>query len=184
MNQPKEKLIFSGSIDALMKFISHKQLSPATLKALADLRMGPTMKVEPAYPAESWATAVKLIGAELFPKVEAYQQHLEVGRGSVLQFADTLMGKAMFAAAKVIGARRSLERMTHNLRTGANFIETRYTVLDERHQELWINDVTDVPGFYAGLIGAGADFMQGWSDSIVVKSRDGAACTYTLTRTR
>src|SRR5688572_31217171 len=48
------------------------------------------------------------------------------------------------------GVTRSLQRMTNNLRTGANFIETKFTTLDERTHELWISDVSDVPGFYAG----------------------------------
>lgn len=177
------KLIFSSSIDALLK-VAIPKVKPDTLKQLNELRMGPPFKMEPAYPAEHWARAVKLVSADLFPGLATDDQHRALGKATVLQFADTLMGKAMFAAAKVIGARRSLERMTHNLRTGANFIETRFTIIDDRTQELWINDVTDVPGFYAGLIGAGAEFMQGWSDRIDIKARDGASCLYLLTRTR
>jgi uncharacterized protein (TIGR02265 family) len=177
------KLIFSGSIDALLK-VALPKVKPETLKALNGLRIGPPFKVEPAYPAEDWAHAVKLVGADLFPRLPSEEQHREVGRATVLQFAESLMGKAMFAAARVIGARRSLERMTHNLRTGANFIETRFTLVDERTQELWINDVSDVPGFYAGLIGAGADYMDGWADRIDIKAREGASCLYVLQRTR
>ncbi|MFO0598862.1 MAG: DUF2378 family protein [Myxococcaceae bacterium] len=177
------KLIFSSSIEALLK-VSTGKVSPEIARALGEMKLGPPHKTLPAYPAEDWARAVKLVSADLWPKLQPDEQHRQLGRATVLQFADTLMGKAMFAAARVIGARRSLERMTHNLRTGANFIETRFTVLDDSHQELWINDVTDVPGFYAGLIGAGADYMQGWSDRIEIKSREGAACTYLLTRTR
>lgn len=180
----RQRLIFSGSIDALMKVVALNPISPEATKALAPLRMGPGFKIEPAYPAEDWAKAVKVIGADLYPKEAVDEQHRLVGRATVLQFAESLMGRAMFAAARVIGARRSLERMTHNLRTGANFIETRFTVIDDRTQEFWINDVCDVPGFYSGLIGAGADFMQGWSDKIDIKARDGASCLYLLTRTR
>lgn len=180
----RQRLIFSGSIDALMKVVALHPLSPEATKALAALRMGPGFKVEPAYPAEDWARAVKIIGADLYPLEKPDDQHRLVGRATVLQFAESLMGRAMFAAARVIGARRSLERMTHNLRTGANFIETRFTVLDERTQEFWINDVCDVPGFYAGLISAGADFMQGWSDQIEIKAREGPSCLYLLTNTR
>jgi uncharacterized protein (TIGR02265 family) len=177
------KLIFSSSIEALLK-VALPKVKPETLKQLNELRMGPPFKTDPAYPAEHWARAVKFVSADLFPGMASDDQHRALGRATVLQFADTLMGKAMFAAAKVIGARRSLERMTHNLRTGANFIETRFTIIDDRTQELWINDVSDVPGFYAGLIGAGADFMPGWADRIDIKARDGLSCLYELKRTR
>ena len=180
----KEQLIFSGSIEALMKVVAAHKLSAETMKALAAMRMGPGFKIEPAYPARDWAKAVKLIGAELFPGLPPDEQHRQLGKATVLQFADSLMGRAMFAAAKVIGARRSLERMSHNLRTGANFIETRFTVIDDRTQELWINDVSEVPGFYAGMLIAGADQIQGWSDHIELKAREGTSALLVLTRTR
>jgi uncharacterized protein (TIGR02265 family) len=177
------KLIFSNSMEALLK-VMEGRITTETQKALAALRIGPPHKLEPAYPAENWAQAVKLISADLFPSVDTYEQHRQLGRATVLQFADTFMGKAMFGAAKIIGARRSLERMTRNLRTGANFIETRFTVIDEKTQEFWMSDVTDVPGFYAGLIGAGADVIPGWPDRIEVKKREGAACLFEFQLTR
>ena len=177
------KLIFGSSVEALLK-VAEGKLMPGTRQALAALRIGPPHRLEPAYPAQDWAEAVKLVSAELFPHGDPNHSHRALGRATVLQFADTFMGKSMFAVAKVMGARRSLERMTRNLRTGSNFIETRHTVLDDRTHELWINDVTGVPGFYAGLLGAGVDFIPGWPDRIEVKKRDGAACWYEFKFTR
>ncbi len=177
------KLIFSGAVESLFK-VMQGRLTQETQAKLAAMRMGPPHKLEPAYPAEDWARAVKLISAELFPGNDLYAQHAHLGKATVLQFADTFMGKAMFGAAKIMGAQRSLDRMTRNFRTGANFIETRFTIIDAKTHELWMNDVSDVPGFYAGLIGAGADVIPGWPDRIEVKQRDGAACLYELKLTR
>jgi len=177
------KLIFSSSVEALLK-ASNGRIKPETQQRLSEMRMGPPHPPEPAYPAEYWAQAVKLVSADLFPDREPDLQHRQLGMATVLHFAETFMGKAMFTAAKVIGAKRSLARMTNNLRTGANFIETRFTHIDDKTHELWINDVSDVPGFYAGLIGAGAEFIPGWPDHIEVKERDGSACLYELKLTR
>lgn len=159
-------------------------MKPATRKALGELRIGHPHKLEPAYPAESWAFAVKLIGADLFPGEEPFLQHRKLGAATVTRFSEGLVGKAMFGLAKLMGARRSLERMTRNLRTGANFLETRLTVIDDKTQEFWINDVTDVPGFYAGLLSPGIELIPGWPDSIELKRRDGDACWYELKFTR
>ncbi|MBK7857341.1 MAG: DUF2378 family protein [Archangiaceae bacterium] len=159
-------------------------IKPDTERQLNELRMWFRKPVEPAYPAENWAQAVRLIAADLFPGESAEDQHKKLGGKTVRQFADTFMGKAMFSAAKVMGVKRSLQRMTNNLRTGANFIETRLTTLDDNNHELWISDVSEVPGFYAGLIEAGADYISGWTDEMKIKARDGVACTYTLKRTR
>lgn len=180
------KLIFGSSVEALLSVTekSAVRVSAQTRRELGALRIGPPHKLEPAYPAEDWAMAVKMIAADLYPGRDPFEQHRELGKSTVTQFAQGFLGKAMLAAAQVIGARRSLERMTRNLRTGANFIETRFTVLDEKTHELWMNDVSDVPGFYAGLIGAGGAILPGWPDQVEVKKRDGAACWYELKITR
>jgi len=180
---PKQKLIFASSVEALLK-AAEGNIKPDTERKLGDLRMSFRRPVDPAYPADHWAQAVRLIGGDLFPDESPEEQHRKLGGRTVKQFAETFMGKAMFAAAKVMGVTRSLQRMTNNLRTGANFIETKFTTLDERTHELWISDVSDVPGFYAGLIEAGADYMTGWTDEMRIKQRDGAGCLYTLRRTK
>lgn len=179
----QQKLIFASSVEALLK-AAEGNIKVDTEKKLNDLRMYFRRPVDPAYPAEHWAQAVRLVARDMFPSESPEEQHRGLGSRTVKQFVETFMGKAMFAAAKVMGATRSLQRMTNNLRTGANFIETRFTTLDERTHELWISDVSDVPGFYAGLIEAGKDYLPGWIDQMTIKQRDGEACAYTLKRTR
>lgn len=173
------KLIFSTSVESLLKLAQGK-LNPEALKELASLRMGPPHKLEPAYPAEDWAKAVQIVGASLFPEHDAQQQQYDVGRGTVNQFTDGWLGKAMFGAAKMVGARRSLQRLSNSLRSGANFLETRFTVIDDRTSELWLNDASGVPHFYAGLLSAGSPAIPDWPDRITVKQRDGDSCVLEL----
>jgi hypothetical protein len=61
-------------------------------------------------------------------------------------------------------------------------VETRFQTISEYEQELWISDVSGVPGFYAGLIEAGADYLEGWIDEMKIKRIDGPACFYELRR--
>lgn len=173
------RLIFSSSVEALLK-ASRGRVTSTAVQELGRLGLPVEGRLEPAYPAETWASAVRLIGADLFPTEPLDTQHNKLARLTVRQFAETVMGRAMFTAARVFGARRSLQRMTHNLRTGANFIETRFTELSPTLQELWINDVSGVPGFYAGLIEVGRDYMPEWVTQVRIKDRDGPACTYQL----
>jgi uncharacterized protein (TIGR02265 family) len=174
-----ERLIFGNAMESLLK-ASKGRVSQATVEHLKRMGVSYERRLEPAYPADTWAEAVRLISADLFPAERGDSQHNRLGRLTVKQFADTVMGKAMFTAAKVFGVRRSLQRMTHNLRTGANFIETRFTEVDPLTHELWISDVSGVPGFYSGLVEAGGDFLEGWVTEMRIKQRDGAACTYEL----
>jgi uncharacterized protein (TIGR02265 family) len=177
------KLIFASAIESLL-ITARGNVSKETEKQLQTQGLSFGAKLLPAYPAETWASAVRLIANDMSPGVPAEAQQRNLGRRTVKIFADTFMGKAMFTAAKVMGARRSLQRMTNNLRTGANFIETRFSVIDERTDELWISDVSNVPGFYAGLIEAGSDYMEGWTDEMRIKEREGPSCLYVLRRTK
>ena len=173
------KLIFSSSVEALIK-VAQGKVKPDTQRALSALRIGPPHKLEPAYAAADWAKAVRLIGADLFPGVDGDQQQYEVGRATVMEFTDGLVGRAMLSAAKLFGARRSLQRMSNSLRSGANFLQSRLTVIDEKTMELWLNDASGVPHFYAGLLSAGDPVIPGWPDRITVKSQDGDACVLEL----
>jgi uncharacterized protein (TIGR02265 family) len=155
-----------------------------TERQLKAMRMPIAGKLEPAYPADSWAAAVKLIGADLFPDRDADDQHRQIGERTIDQFSTGFIGKALMAAARLWGPRRSLQRLTNNLRTGANFLDTRFDHIDDKLQELWISDVSGVPGFYAGLIQAGSKYIEGWSDEVSIKQRDGDACLYQLRVTR
>ena len=177
------KLVFSSVIEPLLK-VAVGRVKPGTERELALLRIGPPHKVEPAYPATDWAKAVRLIGADLFPGKEQPKQDFEVGRATVMKFTEGFVGQAMLSAVKLFGARRTLERMSKSLRSGANFLETRLTVIDERTRELWINDASGVPHFYAGLLSAGDPVIPGWPDRITVKSVDGESCVLELKNTR
>jgi uncharacterized protein (TIGR02265 family) len=176
---PSERLIFGSSVEALLK-AGVGRLSSASTAKLRQLGMGAERKLAPAYPAEDWAEAVRLIGSELFPTDAPEVQHNKLARLTVKQFSETVMGKAIFAAARVFGARRSMARLAHNLRTGANFIETRFASIDAVTDELWISDVSGVPGFYSGLVEAGSDYLEGWAYQMRIKSYEGAGCLYEL----
>ena len=176
------KLIFSSSVEALIK-VAHGKVQPTTARSLSALRIGPPHKLEPAYAAADWAKAVQLIGADLFAEQEPTRQHFEVGRATVMQFTDGMVGRAMLSAAKLFGARRSLQRMSNSLRSGANFLQSRLTVIDDKTMELWLNDASGVPHFYAGLLSAGNPVIPGWPDRITVKSQDGDACVLEMKNT-
>ncbi len=176
---PNERLVFGNVMESLLK-ASKGRVSAGVVDRLKKLGISYERKLEPAYPADHWAEAVRIIAADLFPNEPPDAQHNKLGRLSVKLFAETVMGKAMFTAAKVFGTRRSLQRMTHNFRTGANFIETRFTELDPHTHELWISDVSGVPGFYAGMVEAGGDFFEGWVQEMRIKQREGASCLYEL----
>ena len=72
-------------------------------------------------------------------------------------YTSTVIGQAMLTMMRLIGPKRSLERMQRNFRTGGNYIETRFRELGPNHVELWFNEVNGMPSYVQGIIEAGAE---------------------------
>jgi uncharacterized protein (TIGR02265 family) len=176
-----QKLVFDSSVEALVKTARGK-LSPAAAAKVASLGVPLEGKLLPAYAAETWAACVKVIAGDLFPAADPVEAQRRLAHRTVEQFAASLVGKALFSLARLMGRERTLQRMTQNFRTGSNFVETRLDVKGDGHYELWINDVSGVPGFFMGLVEGGAKASTGQVDDMRIKALEGSSCTYEIRR--
>lgn len=93
-------------------------------------------------------------------------------------YVETLLGRAMVQVMKVVGPRRSLERMQRNFRTGSNYIETRFTSLGKGQAELWFNDVSGIPDFYAGVMSAGGRLAAAGNVRVTVHPSTDESCRF------
>ncbi len=177
----KPKLIFGSSMQALTH-VARGRVRPQTERRLIELGLPLFTPASPTYPERDWVEAITLIAADLLPGAPAELQHRNLGAIAVGRIAEMFVGRAMIAATRILGVPRMLERTTNNLRAGANFIEARLTRLDETSWQLWISDVSGLPGFYAGLMEGGRRIVPGWIDEMRIISLDGASCTYVLNR--
>lgn len=173
-----EKLWWSQSIEGLFVRGIGKDMTPelrAKLKALGiDLEA-----LQPAYDNEVVVKAIKLAGATLFPKLDENAALRQMGVLFLRGFADTILGSALVQVFKVIGPRRSLERMERNFRSGGNYIQTRFTSQGKGRAQVWFNDVTGIPDFYAGIIQRGGE-VAGAKD-MKITSEGTEECTFTIT---
>lgn len=105
----------------------------------------------PAYPQQTFVEVLRLISRELHPHEEPNTAIRLTAKGFLDGYDETLVGRAMLAAIRIIGPRRTLERLTRQFRTGNNFSDTRLTQLGPTEFELWCNEV-QLPGWYEGLL--------------------------------
>lgn len=175
-----EKLWFSQSIEGLFVRGIGKEMTPelrAQLKALG-IDLG---SLQPAYDNEVVVKAIKLAGTTLFPKLKEPEALREIGKIFMRGFSDTLMGAALVQVMKVIGPRRSLERMERNFRTGGNYVRSKFTSLGKGKAQVWFNDVTGIPDFYAGIIHRGGEFAGAKEMTVSYDSPAREECTFTVT---
>lgn len=112
-------------------------------------------KLLPGYPVEQVLKAARDVLPQVLPGLSDEAAWLELGASSMRGYNETLLGRAAVGVLKLIGVRRALERLHTSMRSGNNFLETRFTPLSATSAELHLSDVSGVPGFYQGLLEEG-----------------------------
>jgi uncharacterized protein (TIGR02265 family) len=177
----EQKLIFGQSVEVLLT-ACRGRISTATVKGLAAKGIHFDKKLDPAYPAEAWAEAVRLISTDLFPGVPAEEAHRQLAHRVVQQFTETVTGRVLVTVAKLLGHERSLNRMTHSLRTGANFLDCRVTPEVGGVRTIWMSDVSGVPGFYRGMLEFGGAAVGFERHLLEIIAREGTSVTFKMTK--
>lgn len=146
-----EKVVFGQSMEGI-----YRALSPHTPQERAAFLKAGVKKdhFDAAYPLQSWMEILDACAASRFASLDEQARFVEVGRLFFSGFQKTLIGSALMAMLKILGPRRTLERLTRNFRTANNFTEGTLETLAPNHHLVRIN-YTARPGFYLGLIESG-----------------------------
>jgi uncharacterized protein (TIGR02265 family) len=121
MNEP---VIFTQSVESLFVHALGGRLDATVREELRRLGLDLDRPLLPAYPVRTWEAALVLAGRTLFPQVTPAEARFELGRLMIAHYDDTVLGKAVVAMGRLIGPRRTLERMTRNIRTSNNYVQS------------------------------------------------------------
>jgi uncharacterized protein (TIGR02265 family) len=168
-------VMFSSAIEGLIRALGDRLdvTTNAPFKAAGIDLLG---KIQPAYDRAIWLQASRLAGELLFPgKPVEEQQHL-LGHRFMNGFAETLVGKALATMMRMVGPRKTLDRIQRNFRMGNNFTEATLREVELHVCELWISPVA-YPEFYQGLVEAGLMLAGGKSVEAMPVKREGESVT-------
>lgn len=126
-------------------------LDASLIAELQAIGLDPQRTLLPAYSVEVARRAVTICAARLNPSMQTEAALEAFGRRFVERYTETLIGRALLVAGKMLGPKRLLERLAKQLRTANNYQETKVTHLEAGHSELWCNEVMHGP-WYAGII--------------------------------
>ncbi len=166
-----ERLWFDQAIEGLWMKGLGDRVTPPLRAALKAEGIDLDKPLLPGYPAQTFARCVKLTAAALFPNDPPDEAQRRLGHFGLLGYQQTLLGRAVIQVLRLIGPRRSLERMQTNFRS-ANFIKTRFTPLGPQSAEVWFNHVDDIPAYVAGIIQQGGTFAGAKSVAITWAAKD------------
>jgi uncharacterized protein (TIGR02265 family) len=178
-----EKLIFGPAFRAMLQ-ANVARMSPKGVEQLKGLGVDPHGKLEAAYPSSMWAECARVMAYDIDPSLPLLESSRLLARRTVDAYADDLVGRLLFGLTRLIGMERTLTRMTKNLRSGGNFHETRLTRIsqDPIVDELWVNDVSGLPGYYLGLLEGGMVHTMGFMNTVTLERSDGVEAVYHFRR--
>jgi uncharacterized protein (TIGR02265 family) len=173
-----ERVIFGNTVDSLYRRTLDGAL-PRELRArLKSLGLDLDAPLQAAYPHDVWVQCLDETGRALYPGLRLDEARRQLARRMIEGYAQTVMGAAVLAMARVLGPMRSLGRMTHNFRSGNNFTETRLTVVGPAAADLWVNEPESTEGFVEGVLEEGLQRI-GVRGLTLSRERNGPeSCTY------
>jgi uncharacterized protein (TIGR02265 family) len=172
------ELVFEQAVEGLFLIGLKGQVAPALEARLRAAGLDLARPLAPAYTREAWHGFLRITVETLWPDEPPERAWHTLGRQLLEGFAETLMGKALVGIVRLVGPRRTLERMTRNLRSGCNFLETRVSDVAPGEVLLWVNE-PDVPAPHlAGLVEATLAFAGARAVDVQVHARDKFGCTY------
>lgn len=174
-----DKLIFYQTFEGIFRALGPR-LDAVLSERLRAVGIDPGLPLRPAYPLQVFHDAVRVIGEQLFAPLEPAQRARRLGREFMDGYSQTMVGRAMVGMMRVIGPKRTLERLSRQFRTGNNFSETRLTERTPTQFELWCNQVS-VPGWYCGLLERGLELAGASSPKAELLQLDETGGTFRVT---
>lgn len=163
----KEPVVFGPTVEALVLHGMKGRLDADAKRRLKALGLDVEQPFASAYPVPMWFDIIQLCAEVLHPKLPRDEAWYRLGRRLGESFGDTLLGKALYGVAKVLGARRMLARMTRNLQTSSNYAMAEVRDLPGGDVELVVDAL---PEFHAALgphPGMDPHFMRGTLETLL-----------------
>jgi len=146
-----EQLVFDHVFEGLLKAVGQR-VTPALKARFKALGVDLDGKLKAYYPVEAWNGCVEACRAELYPSVPRDKALFQLGTEMVAGFGSTVLGKVQLQMMKLLGPKRTLQRMPAAHRAGNNFTEAKLTEKGPRELELWMNPVGEAAPFVAGSL--------------------------------
>lgn len=172
------ELVFQHAVEGLFHVGLKGQVTPPLQARLRDAGLDLSRPLMPAYPRAAWNHFIQLTAETLWPKEPAERAYHALGRQLLLGYSRTLMGGAIIRLLRLIGPRRTLDRMTQNFRSGGNYNLCRSTEVGPREVMFWLNEPTLHPSYVAGIIDMTLELVGVQQRDIQVHQRDAEGCTY------
>ncbi len=149
-----EQIVYSNTFDGLKLALTTHGIGLSEVTARFKQIGVDFAKPLPAYTRQHYIDALKVAASMAYPGLPDEPAYRRVGALVIEGYVQTVLGRAVHAAARLMGPMWTLKRMTRNLRTSDTWTEVRVTELSPTDVTLVLNDHTGAFGYYEGLFEA------------------------------
>jgi uncharacterized protein (TIGR02265 family) len=172
------ELVFEQTVTALFKTGLKGKVTPLLEERLRTAGLDLSRPLSLAYPRVSWNGFLRIAAETLWPDAPPERAYHALGRQLLSGYTETMVGRAMASLVRLMGPRRTLDRMTHNFRSGGNYNLCRATEQGPGDVLFWLNEPTLPPAYVAGILEAALELAGAQGLDIQVHARDAEGCTY------
>src|SRR5512141_2849611 len=106
-----ERVVFGETFAGLYRKGLKGRLLPSLKEQLRGIGIDVDRPFLAGYPLEVWNRGIALVASSLYPGLSFEEATWQLGEDFIFGFAQTAVGRAVFAFLKLIGPMKSLERM-------------------------------------------------------------------------
>jgi uncharacterized protein (TIGR02265 family) len=154
----ESRVVYSHTVEALISrlFERHGLLEGRVLERLRELGVDPQRPRDT--PVHVWRQVVRLAAEVVAPGQPEEDALREVGREMIRGFEASLVGRSLFIVVRLMGVRRTLERVAQNYRTADNATQVTTRTISANEMELCftVEDGIPFPSYTEGILIEGA----------------------------
>lgn len=145
-------LVSGQVVDGLFRCALARRMTPALRARLAAAGLDVEARSVESVRRQDFSGWLKLTVESLFSGVSAADAYRQLGRDLVRGYSMTLKGGAVIAVSRVIGPRRTLERIARSISSAVSSYRAKLDVENETAFKLWVSEHELPPSFLAGVL--------------------------------
>ncbi|ATB34465.1 DUF2378 family protein [Melittangium boletus] len=174
-----DKLVYSGTVEALFVRALENRLTPACRQRLREAGLDLEQKLPPSYTLEQWKQFLRIAADHVYAGMPAEAAYYSLGERFIDGYFSSIFGRALLGMARLLGPRRALTQARLCFRTSANCSEVRIVERSPTEVEVWLTDIgADLPTFVAGVLSRATELSGGQRVVAIPEGFDGQSATY------
>lgn len=185
MAAKEEQLVFGTTLEGLYQRGLKGKLPPTLVAHLAGMGLDVTKPLLPAYPRALVNAAIAHTAKTLYPGVPMTDAMYRVGQHVTSGLRATTIGSATLAVVRLIGPRRTMQRLARTFRSTNNYMNVALRELTPSAFELDLEPSNEYPSYMQAVMEDMLTIAGATELRVVVAEHDKVKerCTYRISWT-